>query len=111
MKRIPLAALVFALVATLFVLQDSAQAGDNMRVLSKGVTLSGQVSPDGKVLRTDDDNDWNVSNTDALKGFQGRYVTVKCRIDQDKRAIRILHVIEPDQSRRSANLGDPAFRR
>jgi hypothetical protein len=76
----------------------------------QGVNLSGKVSNDGKMLLADDDNTWSVSNADVLKGLEGRYVTVKCRMDPGKRAIRVLYVFEPD-TKHSANLGDSAFRR
>lgn len=77
---------------------------------TKGVNLAGKVSQDGKTLLTEDDNVWSVSNADALKGFAGRDVTVKCRMDPGKRSIRVLYVFEPSKSH-SANLSDSAFRR
>jgi hypothetical protein len=77
---------------------------------TKGVNLAGKVSQDGKTLLTEDDNVWSVSNADTLKGFAGRDVTVKCRMDPDKRSIRVLYVFEPNKSN-SANLRDSAFRR
>jgi hypothetical protein len=76
----------------------------------KGVDLAGKVSTDGKALIAEDDNIWSVSNADALKGFEGRHVTVKCRMDVAKHAIRVLYVVQP-LVRHSANLNDSAFRR
>ncbi len=87
--------------------------GDNTRPPSahgKGVNLSGQVSKDGKMLVADDDNTWAVNNSDVLKGFEGRYVTVRCRMDPSKRAIRVLYVVEPE-IKRATNFRDSAFRR
>jgi hypothetical protein len=68
------------------------------------------VSTDGKALIAEDDNIWSVSNAGALKGLEGRYVIVKCRMDVAKHAIRVLYVIQP-LARHSANLNDSAFRR
>jgi hypothetical protein len=77
----------------------------------KGVDLAGKVSGDGKALLADDDNAWTVNNTEALKGLEGRHVTVKCRMDVTKHTIRIFYVMHPLIVTRSANLNDSAFRR
>jgi len=106
-------ALTLSLLLPLFIAQASL-AGDNNRPLAgqvKGLNLSGKVSADGKMLRTDDDNDWSISNPDVLKGLEGHYITVKCRIDQNKRALRVLFLVEQGQTKHAVNLGDPAFRR
>lgn len=110
MRRVSLCALL--LMASLFVAQLAALPSDNTPRpgQAKGVTLSGQVSNDGKMLLTDDDNNWTVSNAEMLKGLHGRYVTVKCRIDPKNSAIRVFYVIEPSETKH-ANWGDSAFRR
>jgi hypothetical protein len=74
------------------------------------VNLTGKVSLDGKVLVAEDDNEWIVSNAEALKGFENRSVTVKCRMNPDTRTIRVLSVVEPGKSS-NAHLSDAAFRR
>lgn len=104
---------IFALVLTASILtaQSAALPGDNTRIHNKGVTLSGQLSSDGKLFRADDDNDWTISNVDAIKGLEGRYITVTCRMNPEKRTIRILFVAEQPATRHAVNLGDPAFRR
>ena len=114
MRKVALAALGFGLLMSCYITQAVPPTSDNTRPAAaqpKGINLSGRISADGKVLRTDDDNDWSIMNADTLKGFEGRYITVKCRINQDKRAIRVLFVVADPEFRRSANLGDPAFRR
>jgi hypothetical protein len=111
MRRIVLATLAFLLMASSLIATAATPPGDNTRVHTKGVILSGQVSSDGKTLRTDDDNDWSISNVDAIKGLQGRYVTVNCRIDANKRAIRVIFVVETAPTKHAASLGDSAFRR
>jgi hypothetical protein len=75
------------------------------------VILAGKVSDDGKRLLTDDENKWSVANVDALKGLEGRYITVKCRMDVSKQSIRVLSVEEPSETKHAAHLGDAAFRR
>lgn len=89
---------------------QSAIAGDSTRVQTKGVVLSGQVSQDGKTLLADDDNAWVVINADSLKGLEGRYVSVRCRMDVKDGRIRVLSVDQPVAGH-SAHLGDAAFRR
>ena len=96
-------------------LAASAQAskGESAKqsaLYASGVDLAGKISNDGKTLVAKDDNIWNINNTDMLKGFAGREVTVKCRMDLEHRAIRVLFVILPEV-KHTANLGDSAFRR
>ena len=85
-------------------------AGTTSRDHAKGVSLSGNVSRDGKMFVTDDENTWSVNNVDALKGFEGRYVTVKCRMDPSNRAIHVLDVLERHLTN-FTNPRDSAFRR
>ncbi|HEY6249687.1 MAG TPA: hypothetical protein VI685_06980 [Candidatus Angelobacter sp.] len=114
MKRVPFVVLALLLVASLVTAQAVATPNDNTRPAGariKGVNLSGTVSADGKKFRTEDDNDWNVTNGELLKGLEGRYVTIKCRIDPNHGSIHILSVTEPSAFKHAANLGDSAFRR
>ena len=110
MTRLSCAALAFCLLAAPL----TYAGGDNTRPTSahtKGVILSGKVSDDGKQFIADDENSWNIANTETLKGLEGRYVVVKCRMDLTKRAIRVLSVEQPSQTTPTAHLGDAAFRR
>jgi hypothetical protein len=113
MKRFVFAALPVLFLASLFTeAQGSAPLNDTTRpATTKGVNISGKLSGDGKVLVTDDDNNWSVTNPDALKGFEGQYLTVRCRMEPAKRAIRVLSVVEQLDEKHAARLGDPAFRR
>jgi hypothetical protein len=112
MQRVPLTILLCGLMA--FPLTSAwGIPGDSTRqpgASVKGVDLAGKVSSDGKALIAEDDNVWSVSNAGALKGLEGRYVTVKCRMDVAKHAIRVFYVVQP-LVRHSANLNDSAFRR
>lgn len=109
MTRIAFAILALCLIVAPFAQPVAALPGDYTRVHAKGVTLSGQLSADGKTFRTDDGNDWAISNLEPVKGLEGHYISVNCRIDPGQRAIRVLFVV--DQPKRSARLGDSAFRR
>ena len=88
-----------------------ASPGEGTRpAAAKGVTLSGKVSAGGKLLLTDDDTAWSVSNAEVLKGFENLYVTIKCRMDPRRGVILVLSVLEPRASH-DRHLGDAAFRR
>ena len=113
MKRLVLAMVAtFTLASLVTSALGAPPAADSTRpaAQARGVNLSGRVSADAKVLVTDDDSAWFVSNADTLNGFENLYVTVKCRMDLKKGAIRVLSVVEPATSRRS-HLSDAAFRR
>jgi hypothetical protein len=113
MRRFPLALLLLGLLASPLMDARGAFPGDSTRppgVSTKGINLAGRVSDDGKTLLAEDDNTWNVNNADMLHGLEGRYVTLKCRMDLSKRAILVLYVFPPD-TKRSPNLRDSAFRR
>lgn len=112
MRWVSLATLGFVLLASI-VTGAQTSKGETAKqpgVYAKGVNLAGKVSNDGKTLVTDDDNIWIVTNADILKGFEGRDATLKCRMDPDHHAIRVLTVVEPEL-KHPANLSDSAFRR
>jgi hypothetical protein len=93
----------------------SAQAskGENGKqtvVYPKGVDLAGKVSIDRKTLVANDDNIWIVNNAEMLKGLEGRDVTLKCRMDPDHHAIRVLFVVVPE-TKQAGKFNDSAFRR
>lgn len=110
MTKLPCAALAFFLLAAPL----THAAGDSTRptnAQTKSILLSGKVSDDGKQFLADDDNTWTLSNRDLVKGLEGRFVLVKCRMDISNRAIRVLSVEEPLDTKHAAHLGDAAFRR
>lgn len=59
----------------------------------------------------DDDNAWTVSNADTVKGLEGRYVSVRCRMNPKAGTIRVLSIVDQPSRTPSAHLGDAAFRR
>jgi len=76
---------------------------------SKALTVSGKVSDDGKRFITDIDTEWIINDSDALKGREGRLVTIKCYVDPDKNRIQVLSV--KTEAQYTAMHGDSAFRR
>ena len=115
MRRFSLAFLALVLGISLTTIAQGTAGGDYGRgvpkVQVKGVNLSGQVSKDGKMFLADDDNTWSVINSDLVKGFEGRKVTVNCRMDLNNRAIHILDVLERHLAKYKASYKDDAFRR
>jgi hypothetical protein len=75
----------------------------------KALTVSGKVSNDGKRFLTDIDTEWAINNTEAVKGREGRLITIKCYVDPDKGRIQVLSVKTDAQY--TAMYGDSAFRR
>lgn len=79
---------------------------------AKTLTVYGKVSDDGKSLFTELDSEWAVSNPDALKGHEGRLVTVKCYVDSEGNRIQIVSVKKgPGEENYSTRSMDSAFRR
>jgi hypothetical protein len=112
MRRFALAIFLFGLMAAPL-MQAQTAGKDRYRqqgTSNAGVNLAGKVSNDGKTLTAEDDNVWSVSNAGKLQGFEGRNVTVKCRMEPDSRAIHVLSVVEPSDHF-PANSKDSAFRK
>jgi hypothetical protein len=111
MRKLLLVATAALVSVSLSPLAQAAPAGDNTHASvrpNRGVELSGKLSPDGKLLVTDDDNTWSVANAEVLKGLESRYVKVVCRMDPQRRTIKVLFVVEPAPG---TYLNDAAFRR
>jgi hypothetical protein len=56
---------------------------------TKAVTISGQVSDDGKILVSDADDIWTVSNPNVLAEHVGQQVRVRCQVLSDKSEIHV----------------------
>lgn len=80
------------------------------RMSAKTLMVSGKVSDDGKMLVTDLDSEWAVSNAEILKGLEGRLVRVKCYVDSARNQLQILSV-KRENSDYAARHADSAFRR
>ena len=94
--------MVYSLIGMCFLavsLCAVAQSGDAMKQdnmtnnMAKAVSVSGNVSADGKMFTSDKDNKmWTVSNPEALKGHEGHHVTIKAKIDAAKNQIDVTSV-------------------
>ena len=107
-------AAVLLLSGATFAQENSGPPRPNnaVAVSAKPLTVAGQVSNDRKTLMTDIDSEWRVSNPDALKGHEGRRVTVKCYVDTGKNTIQVLSVKKEESgSSYAARSTDSAFRR
>lgn len=109
--------LVVVVLTSSFVLaQEHAQSGGTSQshlqtwsASTKALSVSGKVSDDGTRFITDIDTEWAINNSAALKGSEGRLVTIKCYVDPDKNTIQVLSVKR--DARYTANYSDSAFRR
>jgi len=78
----------------------------------KAVTLSGQISLDGRTLVGLENDIWTVSNPSVLAGREGQQVLVKCQVYLDKNEIHVFSVnTAPAGVKSFSNKSDSAFRR
>jgi hypothetical protein len=81
-------------------------------VARKAVSISGQISMDGKTLVSEDNDIWSVTNPNVLAGHEGQLVSVKCQVYPDKSEIRVLSVkVAKMEVKSASNKSDSAFRR
>lgn len=68
------------------------------RTAAKSILISGRVSSDGRRFAIAADNEWDVSNSVALKGHEGSLVTVKCYVDAAHNQIQVVSVnrVQPE---------------
>jgi hypothetical protein len=114
---VPLAVALFlpAAAAAQDTTKSAAVKQDNLKARkgpTKAVTISGQVSVDGKMLVSDEDDIWTVSNPSVLAGHEGKQVLVRCQVHADKNEIHVFAIKEGlVQAKYVARSGDSAFRR
>lgn len=89
---------------------DASISGRPGTSAARSLTVSGRVANDGKTFLTDIDTEWEVSNADALKGYEGQLATVKCYIDSERNRIHVLSV-KAAELKYASRQGDSAFRR
>ena len=78
----------------------------------KAVTLTGQASADGKTLLADNDDIWMVKNPSVLAGLEGKYVSVRCQADPDKKEVHLFTAkATVREAKYAAKTSDAAFRR
>ena len=94
--------------------QDKREASPQANTTSaKTLIVFGRVSNDGHSLQTDLDSEWLVSNAQALKGYEGLLVRVRCYIDSAKNRLQILSVKKDslESGYAAARHADSAFHR
>jgi hypothetical protein len=81
-------------------------------VARKAVSISGQISMDGRTLVSEENDIWSVTNPKVLAGHEGQQVSVKCQVFPDKNEIHVFSLKVPLMEVKSAtNKADSAFRR
>ena len=91
---------------------ESRQSDSTAGKSTKAVTFTGQISADGKMLVSENDDTWAVSNPGVLQGLEGQRVLVKCQVNPSKNEIHVFWVKAVLQNTKyTANRGDSAFRR
>ena len=107
--------LVLCFLAVLLLFPVSAFGQDHKAAKSnaaKGITISGRVSEDGKLLIAKNGEAWSVANPDMLAGHVSQLVKIKCQIASAAHDIRVLSVkIMVAPAAFHPNPGDSAFRR
>jgi hypothetical protein len=114
--------LIFLVVA--FLLPDTAlaqhsskaaearPAGSKPSNSTKAVSISGQVSMDGRTLVSEENDIWSVSDPDVLVGREGQQVSVKCQVQPGKNEMQIFSVnLVLKEVKSASNRSDSAFRR
>jgi hypothetical protein len=106
---------ILSLLALPVLVSASAIAQDNVAPVAsvKPLVVSGRVSNDGKMLLTDLDSAWNITNREALKGLEGLLVRVKCFVNTEKNSLQILSVKKDgsETNYSAVRYSDSAFRR
>jgi anionic cell wall polymer biosynthesis LytR-Cps2A-Psr (LCP) family protein len=90
-------------VSALVIAQDAAKQGNQTKQQSAqkqstgSQSMSGTLSVDRRTFTDDKSNKtYNVSNPDALIGYEGQHVAILVHVDPDTRSIHIVS-FEPPQ--------------
>lgn len=115
-KRVFVLVAIFSLMPVTALAQHSSKAAEtsptSLKSSMKAVTLSGQISQDGKALISRENDIWTIHNPDALAGHEGKAVQVKCQLLAGKNEIHVFSVkVAPQEMKSAANKSDSAFRR
>jgi len=101
-------------VVLLFSAVAVAQEGSKTQTTArKTVSVSGKMSDDGRVLLRDAGSQiWTVSNPEALEGYAGREVVIRCQLVPERNELRVVSV-KPikGEAAYATKWGDSAFRR
>jgi hypothetical protein len=115
MKAFFLVPIATVLILCTVALSQETKIGNDSehgRFVGKALNVWGRVSSDGKTFWSDIDSEWTVSNSEILKGMEGKLVRLKCYVDPETNRIKVLWVKrENNQSTYAARSTDSAFRR
>ena len=94
MKKLMTISFVLALLMyAVAVAQYVAQSPDNSKssVSMKAVSITGEISDDGKMFVNDKDGkSWTISNPAAVKGHEGHHVILQAQVDTDKNEVHVV---------------------
>src|SRR5260370_6826935 len=62
---------------------------------TKAVTISGQISLDGKTLVSEENDIWSVTNPNALAGHEAKQALVKCQVNLHKTTRHLITTTPP----------------
>jgi hypothetical protein len=99
--------------------QHSSKAAETKPAISKAsivarkaVSISGQISLDGKTLVSQENDIWSVVNPNVLAGHEGQMVLVKCQMVPDRNEIHVFSLkLVPMEVKSASHKADSAFRR
>ncbi|HLW89335.1 MAG TPA: hypothetical protein VKR57_12650 [Terriglobales bacterium] len=111
MKIRGISSIVLVLVfSAMSVAQEASKTQTSSR---KTVSVAGKMSDDGRILLRDGDSQvWTVSNPEALQGYAGLEVVIRCLLVPDRNEVRVVSV-KPvkGEAAYATKWGDSAFRR
>ncbi|MFZ0802789.1 MAG: hypothetical protein WBQ09_09100 [Terriglobales bacterium] len=102
-----------AVVLLLSAAAVAQQPSKTQTTARKTISITGKMSDDGRVLLHDAASQiWTVSNPEALQGYAGREVVIRCQLVPDRNELRVVSV-KPvkGEAAYAAKWGDSAFRR
>jgi len=100
--------------------QNAAASGDQgrqslsqQRVAKKIISISGELSDDGKSVLSESDGEiWTVTNPDRVKGHAGQQVVLRGQAGGGENTIHVFSVkVGQSEMSYTARSGDSAFRR
>ncbi len=102
-----------ALVLLLSAGAVSQEASKTQSASRKTISVTGKMSDDGRWLLRDVDSEvWTVSNPEALQGYAGQEIVIRCQVVPDRKELRVVSVKPAKREAAYATKwGDSAFRR
>ena len=113
MKKWGVSSIALVLLLSAVAVAQETSSAKTQAASRKAISISGKMSKAGRVLLRDADSEvWTVSNPEALQGYGGREIVIRCQVVPDKNELRVVSV-KPVKSGTEyvTNWGDSAFRR